>query len=248
MRVESKKIKGGFIVFIIVIISILIGGYFLYNSRRDSKEEFVSDAVRFKREYESVNNKKTSSGKRYRELSIPEDNHFIYQSAKDIIERVSNKETFVVYFGFNECPWCRSVLPSLIQASTDIGIEQIYYVDIKEIRDRVVFNDEESFETEKKGTSEYYELLVLFKDVLDDYVLTTEDGKKVNTGEKRIFAPNVITVVRGKPKSNVTGISDKQTDSFMELTEEMLQDSYDQFKESFRLISKSNSCSKDGLC
>ena len=64
-----------------------------------------SDAYKFKEEYESINGKKNDyNGKKYRKLTIPDDNVFVYATCKDIIEKMDKHETFIVYFGFKECP------------------------------------------------------------------------------------------------------------------------------------------------
>ena len=116
-----------YIIFIVVIL-LLIG---CSNSKK--KDEFKTDVLKFKAEYEKLNNRETNyNDKKYRELKISDNNPFIYKEAKDIIDMIDNKETFAVYFGFSSCPWCRSIIPSLIDVSNDLYIDTIYYVDIKE--------------------------------------------------------------------------------------------------------------------
>lgn len=205
------------------------------NSKKDSddnkeKTEEVTDALKFKEEYESLNGTESSSGKTIRTIEIPSDNPFIYKSAKDIVESMDNEETFIVYFGFPTCPWCRSVLPTLISVAKDNGVDKIYYVNVKDIRDVMELNDKGKPEVKTNGTEDYNKLLEKLDNVLSDYTLTDEDGKEVKTGEKRIYAPNIITVIDGKAKKITTGISDKQTDGYMELTDEMIDDMKDAFK------------------
>ena len=193
------------------------------------KKETMSDALKFKEEYESVNDTKTSSGKDIRNLSIPEDNPFVYKTPEDIVKLMEEKETFAVYFGYNTCPWCRSVLPTLIDVAKDLDITKIYYVDIHDIRDTLEIKDGEVV-TSKKGSDGYYKLLEAFANVLVDYTLTDSKGKEVKTDEKRIYAPNVISVIDGVAQKLDTGISELQTDGYMELTEEMKKETYDRFK------------------
>ena len=76
-----------------------------------------SDAYRFKEEYESINGEENGHGNKNRSLEIPIDNPMIYASTDEIIEKMNNKESFVVYFGFASCPWCRSMVESLIQSA-----------------------------------------------------------------------------------------------------------------------------------
>ncbi len=193
------------------------------------KDEVVTDAQKFKEEYESVNNTQTSNGKDIRNLSISEDNPFVYKTADEVAELMESGETFAVYFGYNTCPWCRSVVPTLIEVAKDLDIKKIYYVDIHDIRDTLEVKDGKVVTT-KEGSEGYYKLLEVFKDVLSDYSLQDSKGKNVKTNEKRIYAPNVISVIDGKVQKLDTGISDKQTDGYMELTDEMKKDTYDKLK------------------
>ena len=99
-----------------------------------------------------------------------------------------------------------------------------------EIRDTLTLDNEGKVVIENKGTEAYYQLLEKLEIVLDDYILTDEDGNEVNTQEKRIYAPNIISVVDGVATKMTTGISDKQTDAYMELTSEINEESYDKIK------------------
>lgn len=215
--------------------------------KEDEKNE---DAIKFKEEYEKLNGTKNDSGKTIRSLSISKDNPFVYKKADDIVELIDKKEKFIVYFGFSSCPWCRSVLPSLLSAAKDYNVDKIYYVDIKDIRDTLEADKRGNITTKKKGSEGYYKLLEKFEDVLDDYKVKNSKGKEYNTGEKRIFAPNVIVVVDGKAKKITTGISDKQDDAYMELTDDMKKESYEAFEEIMKAYSEgSSSCSmKEDNC
>ncbi len=206
-----------------------------------------TDAYKFKKEYESLNLTKSSSGKTIRELNIDENNPFVYKTEDDIVNAINNKETFIVYFGFPSCPWCRSVLPTLIDVSKEYSINKIYYVNVEDIRDAYALNDKNEPVKAKEGTSGYNKLLELLKDKLADYNLTTEDGNTISTNEKRIYAPNIVGVIDGKVIDVVTGISSLQTDGYMELTSEMQQETYDIFVSVIKEVSEAlNSCDISG--
>ena len=183
-----------------------------------------SDNAKFMKEYEGLNNTKAPYGDNedYREISISEDNPFVYSSAKEIVNMIDNKETFYVYFGSAHCPWCRSVIEQAIKTANKNNIKKIYYVNIwkpKKVKD---------------GTDEYYKLLDKFNDLLEDYTLTTEDNKKISVGEKRIFAPDFIYVEKGKAKKITTGISKKQKKYNAKLTSEILEDEDKLFDKFFK--------------
>lgn len=244
--VIDVKNRGIFVVIALVLLLIITGCSY-------EKEEVISDAEKFKEEYEKINGEKVGDNdNRVRELLIPDDNPFVYATANDIITMMDNNETFVVYFGFANCPWCRSVLPTFIDVLDDLNIEKVYYVDVKDIRNVLDLDDEGNIITIKEGSEGYLGLLKRFDNILEDYTLTDEDGNEIKTGEKRIYAPNIISVLNGKPKKMDTGISDEQNDEgdpYMELDEDMVDDSYDKLKDVLEIVVPKNAtCSSKNAC
>ena len=219
------------------------------DKKKNNNEVKKSDSLRFKEEYESLNGQETKDDKKYRELDIPSNNPFVYTSAKEIVKMMDNKESFVVYFGFESCPWCRSVISTLIEVAKDNSVDKIYYVNVKNIRDVLEVKNGKVV-TKNKGLDAYYDLLDRFDSVLKKYELTVKDEddeeKKIDTKEKRIYAPNVISVVDGKPTKLTTGISEDLKDPYGKLTDEMLEESYKKFDEVLKEIDSSGgSCSMD---
>lgn len=195
------------------------------------------DALKFKKEYESLNNTiREKDGKKIRSINIDKNNPMIYKSAGDIINKINNKETFVVYFGFSDCPWCRSILPTLIDVSNNLNIKTIYYVDVKNIRDTLALDENNEVITQTKGSNDYYKLIKLLGNVLSNYTLTDDNGNKIDTGEKRIYAPNIVSVVDGLPTKATTGISERQADGYMKLTDEIINDTYKQIENVMKLV------------
>ena len=195
-----------------------------------TKIDKSSDAYQFKEEYESLNGEKNESGKTIRTLDIPLDNPLIYASSDEIVEKIEKKETFVVYFGFAKCPWCRSMIEQFIQSAKDNKIDKIYYVDVLDIRDTYQIDDEGNPQKTKNGTEGYMSLIEEIGNVLSEYTLKDEEGNEIVVGEKRIYAPNVVAIVNGKAEKMVEGISEKLEDPYSELTEEMKKESYNSFK------------------
>lgn len=231
-------------IYSLLIVVLLVG----CNFQGDKNNK--SDALLFKEEYESLNNKKTNyNDTYYRTLDIKSDNPFIYKEASDILEMIDNEETFVVYFGFSDCPWCRSIVPNLIDAAKELNVLHIYYVDIKEIRNVLKIDDNGNVITSKKGTDDYYELLEELNLVLDSYTLVDNNGVEIDTGEKRIYAPNIISVVDGVAVNMTTGISDRQIDANMELDDEMNKESYDKIKCAIECVVEEKAvCTSDRKC
>ena len=205
----------------------------------------TTDAYKFKEEYESINNKDNGHGNKYRELNIPVDNPFIYQTPEELLERVDKKETFIVYFGFKECPWCRSILEELINSAKDKNVDKIYYVDVKDIRDVKELDDENNIITTKEGNKAYMELVERFSEVLSDYTLT-KDNEKISTGEKRIYAPNIIAVSNGKAIQLEEGLPEEFTDPYSKLTDKVKKYTYNKFKCLFKCLEEASiTCQKD---
>ena len=213
-----------------ILLSLLIVLSIFTLTSCNKKEVKNSDAIKFKEEYEKLNGEQNRNGVTYREVKIDEKNPFVFATAEEIQEKIDNKETFAVYFGFNSCPWCRSVITTLIEVAKDLKVDKIYYVDVLDIRDTYELNSKNKPEKTKDGSEGYNKLITSLASVLSDYTLTTEKGKTVEVGEKRIYAPNLVSVVKGEAQKLNTGISEMQTDSMMELTDEMKKDTYDQFK------------------
>lgn len=226
-------------ILLIVVLMISVTGCVISNDIKDSEK--------FKEEYESQNGKKSKSGKENRKVSISEDNPFVYTTAEEISKKMDNKETFIVYFGFSTCPWCRSIIEELIKCAKDSKVDKIYYVDVLDIRDTKELDEDGTIKTTKEGTKGYKELIDKMSNVLSDYT-TTKEGKEISLEEKRIYAPNVIAVVNGKATKLEEGISEELKDPYMELTEEMKKYTYNSFKCIFKCLEEAETVCTSKAC
>ena len=207
----------------------------------------------FKEEYESLNGKKVSSTSElvHRTVSIDENNPFEKISAEEIVKKIEKKETFYLYVGDKMCPWCRSVIEVATKEANDKNISKIYYVNIWDdehnevLRDKYEVKEDGSLNKIVDGTEAYHKLLEYFDSVLSNYTLKDNDGNSIETGEKRIYAPNFFYVESGNVKKMVEGISESQSGPFDELTEEMLNDEKKAFDDFF---DSSNSCGLGEAC
>ncbi len=202
----------------------------------------TEDGRLFKREYESLNGQDNGHGHNYREITINENNPFIYADCADINRMMDEGKSFIVYFGANWCPWCRSILPTVIETAKKNKVKTIYYVDVKpnndpekEIRNVYAVNESGEIYRSHEGTEAYNEFITRAKGVLADYTRT--DVESLNgtqwEGEKRVGAPNFVIVVKGEPVEMITGISTLLNDPYMELTDELLKDVADIFQRFF---------------
>lgn len=227
------------IVIILIIIMFTLTGCI-------NKQDKNSDAYKFAEEYNSISEKENKYGKVNRKTNIPKDNPFVYKTAEEISSLMDDGETFVVYFGFSTCPWCRSMIDQLVKSAKDNDIEKIYYVDVLNIRDTYQVAEDNSLIKTKDGTTGYMELIKKMENVLSDYSLENTNKEKVLVGEKRIYAPNVVAVVNGKAEKMVEGISEDLKDPYEELTDKMKKDSYNSFKCLWECLKKgSTTCQKN---
>ncbi len=195
---ENRKI----IVISIIVLSIIsvFGAIYAINTYKKDKDEpknISADAIKFKKEYENLNGKKSPSDKIYKTLSIMEDNPIKYIDDVEALEIIT-KKSGIIYMGFANCPWCRNAVPNLLNAASSTGIDTIYYLDLTDIRDVLTVNNKGKVTTKTKGSEAYMKMLTALNDHLGEYYVTDSNGKKINTLEKRIFAPTVIAVVNGE--------------------------------------------------
>lgn len=234
------KKKVIFILLVTIIVGVIFG--IIYSQNQKIKN---TDAYKFKVEYEKLNGKESSSGKTIRTLNIPVNNRIKYSTAKEIVKKIDNGDSFVVYFGFASCPWCRSMINNLIDLSNEYMVD-VYYVDVQNIRDELQVVNGKVTRT-KDGDKYYMELLDRLDEVLSDYSLTVDDVS-YETNEKRIYAPNVVAITNGKTEKLTEGISEKLTDPYEELTDEMIKESKEQLECIFKCMEKAGICIKENAC
>lgn len=198
--------------FIVMIISIMVVGCL---GEEASREE---NSNKFKEEYESLNDKKASNDKTYFKLEIPEDNPIKYSNAEEIVNIIENGSG-VIYFGYPECPWCRSAVPALLTAAKEANIETIYYMNLKEERDVKTVDQDGNIITEKEASDDYKKILKALDQYLDDYTIEDVKGNKINTNTKRIYVPLVVFVKDGQVVGIHADTVESQTDPYQGLNE-----------------------------
>lgn len=106
---------------------------------------------------------------------ITDELHIIKElSLKELVEKVSNQETFVVVLGFPECPWCQALMPEVNTVGKELNFESIYYCNIKDARDN----------SESKDKIYYLALYEYFIEIVDKEKL-------------RINAPTTLKITNG---------------------------------------------------
>lgn len=176
---KKRKIIIGSITFLLFLTLI---GIILYQK----------DSFRFKLSYEYINHMEYNNGKKIK-VSIPWNNPIKYISEKEVINFLK-EGTGILYFGYNTCPWCRNVIPILIESTKLMEIDTIYYVDIHHL-------DLSSIREE------------LYQ-IIDSYLEENEEGKKV------LAVPDVYFVKEGKIVGQHRGAVDSYHNPYQEMKEE----------------------------
>ncbi|MCR5787744.1 MAG: hypothetical protein K6G37_01495 [Bacilli bacterium] len=205
----------------VVVIFLLAGTFcvyaFMHKDKTVCKAE-ENDAVKFKREYEEFNDKFYDNTEiQYFDVNLSSNNVFKYLSAKDAVKFLK-EGTGVIYFGFPQCPWCRTIVPYLNDAAKQTGVKEVKYLNILDIRDTYTIDGKKAV-VDKKGTDEYYELLEVLDKHLKPYTISDDDNKEVSTGVKRLYAPTTVFVKEGKIVGFLEGTVDTQA-KFVPLTDD----------------------------
>ena len=131
MQEKTRKVViAGISKLLILIFAVSI--IFIVNSSAGVSE--LEDSMRFKYEYEALNSEKNEDGtNRYSYLSINEDNNVVYLSYEELLD-FSNYGTGMLYFGRPACPWCRLLIPYMLEFADSSGTF-IYYYNIEEDRE-----------------------------------------------------------------------------------------------------------------
>jgi len=214
---NTKKRAYAFVIFIFLLSAFGILYVFSeLSTEEELKDALMTDARIFKEEFESYNDKVLDEAGSKVNVTIEEENPMIKKEPKDIINMINNKDTFIVYFSYPSCSWCRNGLSTLLNVAKEKNIEKIYYVDISKIRDEYTLNEKNEAIKSTEGSEEYYKLLELLDCVLEEYTPLTYVNNKgktktVEVPEKRIYAPSIISVKDGLPKLLYSGLAEDQT-------------------------------------
>lgn len=185
-----------------------------------------SDAIKFKKEYESLNGTyDTKRDREYLRVSINSDNVVKYANFTEISDLIDHG-TGVIYFGFPECPWCRNVVPVLLEAAETTGVDKIYYFNALDMRDEKVLDASGTIVTTKEGSSEYKTLLTKLNKYLSPYEGLNDDTIK------RLYFPTVFFIKDGVVVGSHEGTVSSHIDSKVQLNGKQrleLKDIYEKY-------------------
>ena len=191
----------------------------------------------------NLNGTTSVSDKEYLEVDVDKTNVMTYTSIDKIIDIIKNG-TGVIYLGYPECPWSRNAVPALLEVSESTSIDTIYYLNMKDVKDRFALDSDGNIITEKEGVKGYDELLAALDSILDDYTLTKEDGTTVTADEKRVYVPLVVFVKDGKIVDYYADTVESQRDPYVALTKEK-NELINIYKEGILKVTGDSSCNEE---
>ena len=200
------------------------------------KEEVLSDAEKFKQEFEQYNGLTyEDTNDKLIDVEIPNNNPFVYKTGKEIVEIMQSEDAYIL-FGYASCPLTRAAIEVLIETAKEENIDKIYYVDIKNMRDEYVPGEGIIPEQTKEGTEAYYEILNIFGSKLDKYYVASDDNFYLfDTGVTRLLSPTLVAVSKGKVISMHAEITDDYEEN-SELTEEEKEELSKDYKDVFESL------------
>ena len=198
-----------------------------------------SDALKFKEEYESLNDTIAYKDIKYPTVSLDKKNPFVYKKEDEIINIIENG-TGLIYLGYPKCPWCRNAVNVLQKVSA----KEIYYLNMYDLRDEYkIVNG--VLTKNKNGSKGYYKLLKLLDSVLDDYEIE-DNGVKYSTKEKRIYVPLVVGIKDGKIVGyHMDTVDLKDNQSPMDLLDKKQQEKLLEIYENINISVNSEICDID---
>lgn len=114
-----KKILSAILITLILLVGV---------TGCSTKNKNLTDAEKFKQEYENLNNKNNGEVD-YNKVSISKDNPIVYTTPKKIIEKINNGDLFAVYIGTSDNIECRQIVESLLASAKEKNVSTIYYID-----------------------------------------------------------------------------------------------------------------------
>jgi len=197
---------------------------------------YTEDEIKFKTDYETLNGTELAENYILKTIDIDSDNNVKYISDKDIIDKLT-KGTNIIYFGWEDCNWCRSIVPTLVSTVKESEIDTLYYYNFKDLRTSYENN------TDKEKVKIYEQILsIIGSDITSQF---NEESNR--SGEKKILAPTVVFIKGGKYVGLHVKSVDSQINSTDELTDSQIKELKNIYKNNISKL-ENNVCSDSEGC
>lgn len=146
-----------------------------------------------------------------------EDHVFVTGTFAEVNQYIEANQTFVVYFGFAECPWCKEAAPVLNDVAKEYN-RRVIYVDVRP----------EGVDLRAEGAEDYEKTLELLK----DFVMADQDGKAT------LYVPAVYFIKDGEVKKHNIGTVETHNPKENPMTEEEVKQLTKIYQEGFEAAKK----------
>ncbi len=153
-----------------------------------NKTKNLTDSEKFKEEYESLN-KKDNGEVNYINVKINKENPIVYTTPKEVIDKINNKDLFVVYFGDSKKNENRQIVESLLESAKEKEVDKIYYIDTRKYANEL--DDLKSLLKEISGKEDDYtsvpSVIAISKKKIVQYETGIDTDKDIKTYSKNKF-------------------------------------------------------------
>lgn len=170
---------------------------------------FVPDSKKIKFEYESLNNKKTEDNLTYPKSSVAYPNKINYINSDFLVQMIKENKKVAVFIGYPECLYCRSAIGVFVDASNNVTIDKVYYLDINK---------------EDKTSNSYKELLKFLG--------------YTNKNNTEIYVPTVVFIKEQGIVFQNKDTIEKHTDPYLEFNEQFIEGLEEIYLYGFSLLDK----------
>lgn len=229
--------KKNIVIIISLIIIVSVMSLVLVFMKTDKPTiNYTDEELKFKDEYEKLNGIEIQENYLLKTVDIDNDNNVKYITDKEIISKLT-EGTNVIYFGWADCNWCRSIIPTLISTLKENEIDTLYYYDFKNLRTSYEDNSD-------KEKSKIYEniLNIIGKDISSVFA---EESPR--SGEKKILAPTVVFIKDGEYITSHIKSVESQINSIDELTDIQIKELKNIYQTKINQI-KFNVCNSNEGC
>ena len=182
MRELTCKVLSG------AVMAVITGGVLLWAT---------APGVALKREYEHYNGKTIGAEHTLQTITIPP-----YADVREVTAlEACNLQDGILVLAYSTCPYCRNLMPELLDAAEATGTS-LYYCTLDKYRDVYTYDAAAGAPVLETPAGEGYpELLAWLDAYAVDYTVKDADGDALPVGEKRLGAPTIIWIRDGCPVS-----------------------------------------------
>lgn len=169
----------------------------------DESDAVESDTEKFIEQYESYNLTSYLSNNRsklHRSVTLNHDADISYISYKDAIQKFNNRDSFVLYYGWPTCPYCRALVEPFLNAAantnTKIYVIELPDEDYETSRTNYEWKDGEVVTTNTNDDYEEFIEALGGNDTFTEKIVYKDDDdtEGVDTGKATMYAPTILLI------------------------------------------------------